>query len=262
MNLALPALVILLAILPGVVLERAYYAGRFARRVAGITAGSEVALYILLAIPIDLVAIEASRLFGLVVDWPTVLLLLFGSLPEGAVDGLADSIRRDIKATATVYCCTVALSYAVGAILRRFVWATYLDTRLHILRMKNEWFYHLLGRRHDVKPGAVVFADVLTDHPQPEGSRLYRGIVSSFEPSESGGLQLLTLTAAKRGKGRGSSTFEWVDIPGDEFVILGSCVHSINLESVLVESDEDGNGVADDESRWSGFWRRFLRDEP
>jgi hypothetical protein len=257
LNLALPALVILLAILPGVVLERAYYAGRFARRVAGLTAGSEVALYVLLAIPIDLIAIEVSKRAGYVVDWATVLHFMFGSLPasDPSFDLLAGSVARDIKVTAIAYACTIAGSYLTGTTLRRLVWASYLDTRLPVLRMKNEWFYTLLGRRAGRRVDYTI-ADVLTTLPSDAdgGSRLFRGVVSHFEPSNSGGLQLLMLSPAYRGKLR-DEHFHWVDIPGDEMVLLGSNIHSINVAYLEFEPNRD-------ESAFRAFSRRFFTEEP
>jgi hypothetical protein len=98
---------------------------------------------------------------------------------------------------------------------------------------------------------------VLTTHPGDVdgGSRLYRGVVSHFEPSESGGLRLLTLTLAKRGKGRGNE-FEWRDVPGTEILVLGESIHSINLK-YLEQFDEPAP-----ETPWQGFWRRFWREEP
>jgi hypothetical protein len=153
LNLALPALVILLAILPGVVFERAYYAGRFSRRLAGLTGGSELALYVLLAVPIDLAAVEAAKRLGYPVDWSTFLQFLFGSLPSSAhaFDELAVAVARDVKTTAIAYGITVIVSYLAGAALRRTVWAAHLDTKLPALRMKNEWFYLLLGRRQELR---------------------------------------------------------------------------------------------------------------
>jgi len=87
-----------------------------------------------------------------------------------------------------------------------------------------------------------------------DGSRLYRGVVINFQPSDSGGLQLLTLSVVKRGTGRGQD-FVWLDVPGDELMLLGSCIHSINLTYV------DVPGVPT-ETSFAGFWRRFWLDEP
>lgn len=248
MNFALPALVILLALLPGIVFGRAYYSGRFARRIAGITGGSEAALYVLMAIPIDLTAARVSGWFGYPVDWATLARFIFGTLPdEAAVSRLSADLKNDIGTTALWYVATIALSVLAGSASRRLVWATRLDLRVPLLRMKNEWFYQLLGRRADIIDRDVVaFVDVLASHP--DGSRLYRGIVSEFEISDSGALQQLTLNGATRGKGRGEG-FKWAEIPGDGFIILGSCVHSINITYVAL-----GGGK-------SSFWRRFLLEE-
>jgi len=249
-NFALPALVILLGILPGVVFERAYFAGRFARKWAGLSTGSEVALYVLLAIPVDLAAADIAKHAGLVIHWDTLLRLLMGSTSDAqSLAIVSESIAGSIRATPISYGLTVFASYALGAVLRRLVWALRLDLRIHILRMKNEWFYQLLGRRIGIEPGAVAMADVLATLPAPEGTRLYRGIVSHFQLSASGGLELLTLTAARRGKGRGLE-FEWKDIPGNGIMLLGECIHSINVSYYSLTPDEA-----------QGFWRRFIFEE-
>ena len=57
MNLALPALVILLGLLPGICCFYGYFAGRFNKRSAGVSAAEELSLYVVCAIPIDAVAI-------------------------------------------------------------------------------------------------------------------------------------------------------------------------------------------------------------
>jgi hypothetical protein len=249
-NLALPALVILLALLPGVVFERAYFAGRFARRWAGLSTGSEVALYVLLAIPIDVAAVEVCKWLDVFVDWPAVVLLAFGALPDSnAVATISGLLAQDIRVTVTSYAITVICSYALGASLRRAVWAWRLDTKLHILRMKNEWFYQLLPRGEGIPSGTVSLADVMASLPG-ENTRLYRGVVSSFQLSSSGGLELIKLADAKRGRGRGAS-FEWVPIPGEGIMLLGHCVHSINVRYVALE---EGNAR-------DGWWRRFLFEE-
>lgn len=253
MNLALPALVILLALLPGVVFERAYFAGRFARRWAGLSTGSEIALYVLLAIPIDVIAVEACKLVGIVVDWPAVVLLAFGALPDREMVGtIASSLGIDIKVTTISYVLTVSIAYGLGSLLRRFVWVSRLDTVLHILRMKNEWFYQLLPRAKGMPPTSISVADIMATLPG-DSTRLYRGVVDSFQLSSSGGLELIKLKDAKRGKGRGEE-FRWVPIPGSGIMLLGHCIHSINVTYVALD-DPDFN------PRHSLLRRFFLEEQ-
>jgi hypothetical protein len=250
-NFALPALVILLTLLPGVVFGRGYYSGRFARTLSGISGSSEAALYVLLAIPIDLGALWIAKLWNVAPDWPAVFHSIFGSLPDAAaVRELSVAVERDLTVTAKWYVITLVASYVFGAATRRFVWATRLDTKVHVLRMRNEWFYRFLGKRS--RSNATV-ADVLTTAPE-DASRLYRGVVINFQPAEAGGLQLLTLSVVKRGWGRGQD-FVWLDVPGDELMLLGPCIHSINLTYV------DVPGVSA-ETTFAAFWRRFWFDEP
>jgi hypothetical protein len=111
--------------------------------------------------------------------------------------------------------------------------------------MTNEWFYQLLGRDLGVS-GVVSIADVLTAHSGD--SIIYRGVVSEFEIAEAGTLKLLTLTDAKRGKGRGAA-FTWTAIPGNRLILLGGCLHSINITHLVLEPVSNS------------FWQRFVNED-
>jgi len=66
-----------------------------------ISASSEAALSVLLAIPIDLAALWIATLWDVRPDWPPLLQFIFGSLPDAAaVNELSVSVKRDITVTA------------------------------------------------------------------------------------------------------------------------------------------------------------------
>ena len=59
-----------------------------------------------------------------------------------------------------------------------------------------------------------------------------------------GKLESIILKGAMRGKGRGDK-FDWVPIPGHLFVVLGSTIHSINVEYWRVDDEPDSAALAE-----------------
>jgi hypothetical protein len=201
-NIALPALVVLLGILPGITFFYTYFAGRFDKRQAGVGGAEELALYIVFAVPIDAAGLWLCRVFGIDLNFSITAQLLSGTLSDIAAIELATIFRQNAYLTAVTYAVILLGASIAGSIVRRFVWASRLDTRLPYLRLHNDWFYVLHGRQSHLPREVVTFVDVLTTHP--DGSRLYKGAVVHFEVGASGTLQTLTLIYPQRGKGRGA----------------------------------------------------------
>lgn len=250
MNIAVPALVILLGLLPGIACFLAYFNGKFERRLAGVSGADELALYVVLSIPIDALALWVCRFFGIELEFTVVTMLLSGSSSDAAVATVAAIFREHSYLTAATYTLILMLSYTIGSIVRRFVWAFRLDTWIPRLRMRPDWFYLLQARQKGMERDAVAFVDVLTKHPDStEGSRLYRGLVVEFEISDSRKIDTLILSVARRGTKRGKE-FEWRRIPSDRFVIMGSSIHTINVSYLSVDT-----GPSD---RWERTKHRML----
>jgi hypothetical protein len=245
-NIAVPALVILLGVLPGMVCFFGYFGGKFERHHAGVSAGEELALYVVLSVPINAFALAICRSFDIELNFAAAATLLSGNNTDAAIARVAAQFRDFSYLSAIVYGLILGGSYALGAITRRFVWAFRLDTWIPLLRMKHDWFYVLQARQKRMTRHAIAFVDVLTRHTEPaESSRLYRGLVAEFEVSSTGSIDSITLTIARRGSGRGDR-FEWKKIPSDRFVIMGSSIHSINVSYLAIDDRPDG------------YWQRFL----
>jgi hypothetical protein len=225
-NIALPALVILLGLLPGIACFYGYFAGRFDKRTAGVSGVEELALYVVLAIPIDATARWLCQWFGIDLDFTVTEMVLSGSNSDIAVAQVSSSFRNNSQFSAIVYTCILIGAYAIGALARRTVWALRLDAWIPLLRVKHAWFYLLQGRQKRLPRGTISYVDVLTKHP--EGSRLYRGLVADFEIATDGKIDSLTLRLARRGSGRGAE-FVWKDIPSNTLTVMGSAIHSINV---------------------------------
>ncbi len=229
MNLALSTVAIILGLLPGIVFWNSYLSGRFSRQVFGASTVSELAWYVVLAVPINAVALAIVRDDPRAFPLRAAVEVLTGTAGQDLTQVVA-AIQASWRFNVAGYLLLIAASYVAGNVARRLVWSLRLDTRLPTLRMKHHWYYLLQGRRRNTYRQVLPYADVLVEHP--EGSRLYRGLVTAFEPSEAGEIKELVLQDAQRGKGRGTE-FKWADIPGERLILLGPAIHSINMRYVF-----------------------------
>ena len=256
MNIALSTVGIILGVLPGIIFWNSYLSGRFSRQIFGASTVSELARYIVLAVPLNATAIAIIGKDARVISLTTVLQILTG--PSGDLGPLVANIRTNWQFNVIAYLLLLAGAYAAGNLARRVVWSLRLDARLPALRMKHSWFYLLQGRFPGTPRQVLPYADVLVSHPG-EGSRLYRGLVTSFEPSQTGEIKELILQDAQRGKGRGAE-FKWMDIPGRRLILLGPTIHSINMRYVYVAPPKTkGRRFA---YEVKALARSFLFDEP
>ena len=260
MNLALPALVILLGLLPGIACFYGYFAGRFDKRTAGVSGVEELALYVIFAIPLTVVGLWVCRWLGVEFNFGVATHLLVGTLPDASVHNeVAGVLERTSTLTASAYFVLLLSGFVLGSFGRRVVWACRLDTKIPYLRVKHEWFYVLRGRIKGLPRVVLAYVDVLTRLPDQDGpqTRLFRGLVVDFEIAPSGALDTLTLKDAVRGKGRGMD-FQWVAIPSTRLLIMGSTIHSINVTYLSLDQPRPSSVRA----RLRIWFRSFLFEEP
>jgi hypothetical protein len=242
LNIALPTLLAIAGLIPGIAFLNAYYVGKFPRQLAYLSPFAELALYFMWALPIDAGAIWLTGVLldRVTLDRPTFD--LFGSVfGLGNSNASMNHLYAELESGGGwvwlgCYLVTVAMAFGAGSISRRLVWATRLDIHLPVLRLKAEWYYVLLGRKSGVPRNILPEADVLVEHPEDK-SRLYAGVVSGFEVSKDGGIEELYLTAATRWK---RAEKKIVDIPGDVLAIPGPMIQSINMRYILVPGPEKG----------------------
>jgi hypothetical protein len=260
-GLALPAIVLFIGILPGICCFYAYFAGRFNKGTAGVSATEELALYVVFAIPLDVGGLAVCKAFGLTFDFGVATHLLASNIPDPAVHKeIASFFQNSLFLDALAYFGLLIVSFVAGSLGRRIVWASRLDVRVPYLRMRHEWFYILQGRIRSNPRGTVSYVDVMTKLPDKDGSqtRLFRGVVLDFQITSSGGIEYLTLGDAKRGSGRGQD-FGWRDIPSDRLVLMGGDIHSINVTYFTVQRDPENPPTRLDRCRI--WWRSFRREE-
>jgi hypothetical protein len=236
-NIALPALVILLGLLPGIVFYYAYFAGRFEKRRAGVSALEEAAVYVVVAIPLDTFAFWLFRVLGFDLDLSMVARILIGNVAEPALQQMTARFNDSVVRTTICYLSVLATSAVAGWGLRRIVWTLRIDTYLGIFKLRHSWYYVFQARHRDLPPDALAFVYILTEHAEDK-TRLYRGLVADYDLTSDGNLDSIILRGAMRGKGRGS-VFVWVPIPGDLFVVSGRAIHSINVEYWRIDDAPD-----------------------
>ena len=255
MNLALPALVILLGLLPGICFFYGYFAGRFDRRQAGVGGIEELALFVVFAVPMDAAALWVCRFVGIDFDFGVASRMLSGTASESAAASVAAIFGRHAHLSAITYTVILGFGYLLGALARRIVWSLRLDPKIPLLRLRHDWFYVLQGRLRGMPRVVLPWVDVLTEHP--DGSRLYKGFVLHFELTSNGSLESLTLTDASRGHGRGKE-FEWKAIPTSRLTLMGSRIHSINVRYVTLENQTRRGPLR----KLRTWWRSFMWEEP
>lgn len=199
MNLALPAVFLLVLLLPGLILISGFQGkiiGRFiSSRVVDLRPMSVDWLLSFVASPILLYLwVElAESVTSFQVDARASFALLSGEGDEAAIAAIADSW----EAVSLFFVSLYIVSAAAGVGLHELVRWKRLDVKFPFLRFNNEWHYLLSGELHgsDPKPdGALVTAAI-----DSEGKTyLYSGILDSFSYGPDGDLSKVTLRGAVR----------------------------------------------------------------
>lgn len=208
MNLAFPALLILLLVLPGVIFRYAYARGSWgwsspvSFRTTTDEFGYGIVWAVLLHVPWLL---GAQYLFGYRVDVGALLALLSGNFGPNNV-AYASTVRSldEHLGEISAYFITLYLGCAgLGRGLHRLIRKFKLDVKTEVLRFKNEWHYVLTGEILSFKDGAAesreidgVFLSAVVD--QGKDSYLYRGIVDDWSFNKDGELDLIRLRLAHR----------------------------------------------------------------
>lgn len=227
MNFALPAVLVILGLIPGILFYKGYFSGKFPREIASDSPINEFATYFLFALPIDAAGLNYLSLDQRKAAFKVILDLSISSLGDSEINQAVDIFSESWLQAALLYFALCGMALAAGMIVRRLVWTFRLDVGIPSLRMKSDYYYILQGRVRGFPRKVLPHADILAGHPS-EGSRLYRGIVTQFSFTTDGEIKELVLADAHRGKGR-TSEFEWKRIPSNQFVLLGRNIHSVNM---------------------------------
>lgn len=207
MNLAFPALLVLLLGLPGLIFRYSYARGNWgwSSPVSFRTISDELAYGVVFAVGLHCVWIWVAGWFGYAVDFGAVLALLIGNFGSGSAmyDREVAAVVRHHGAIATYFLTLAAGAWVLGNRLHWAVRRLHLDHRTQILRFKNEWTYLLSSevlefRENDDPPRKVdgVYLSGIVDHGKE--SYLYRGIVVDWTFDSAGQLDTIILIDAFR----------------------------------------------------------------
>jgi len=247
MNLALPAILVILAILPGAVFVNTYLRSPFSKRYSGLSPLAELGQFIIFAIPLDMLGLVLCQ-------FPYELLGLRTAVGSRGLEALLTMVMgaNNQEATTLVksafsdhwfhygirYIGLLVLSWAIAHFARRTVWALRIDTYVSVLKVRHEWFYRLMGRQRGRSRFATPMVDLMVEHP--DGSRMYRGFLDEFELDSAGCIREIALAAAQRWprneeeqKADVPNERKWKPIPGNNFVIAGKTIYSINIRFIV-----------------------------
>jgi hypothetical protein len=257
MNIAFPALIIALLLLPGIVFRYAYSRGSWGwtSPVSFRGVSDELAYGAVFAVVIHLISLEVAALSGHRADGRSLLAFLTGNFgPTGErYEGAIASVADHPAAIGTYFLGVVGVAAITGRASHWLVRETNLDHRTQILRFKNEWHYLLTGEvlsfaeRGGKREIDGVFLSAVVDHGKE--AYLYRGIVVDWSFDSDGGLENVRLRLAHRRKLDADRTVsakaaEYVGpddryyaIRGDLFVLRYSEMKTINLDYFSLSED-------------------------
>jgi hypothetical protein len=220
MNLAFPAICILLLALPGIILRKAFARAAvptslFQGKTGGYvvnkypvsvrSTAEEVSLSLIWAVILHIIWLTGATLIGLAQpDYHKVILIVHGSsdIKDPAYQAALNYIVCQ-RTQITVYFLTLyAFSFFVGRTALWVIRRSHLDHKLFLFRLEDQWFYFLRGeifnfREFDkfIKPPrpeicgtyvSVVVAQTGKDY-------LYKGFLWDFHLDRNGNLERIVL---------------------------------------------------------------------
>lgn len=261
MNVAFPAVIIALLILPGIVFRYTYSRGSWGwtSPVSFRTASDELAYAAIFAVVLHVAWLGAASLLGHRADFPSLLAFLTGNFgPNAAVYNRAiGSVSDHALEIAAYFLSLVGVAAIGGRWSHWFVRRTRLDHHTEVLRFKNEWYYLLSGEvlrfggREAPREVSGVFLSAVVD--QGKDCFLYRGIVSDWSFDAEGNLdnvrlrfthrRLLGADAKEKATAKAgdyvAADERYYEVRGDVFVLRYSEMRTINLDYFVVNEDTE-----------------------
>lgn len=269
MNIAFPALIILLLVLPGILMRYTYRKGLFWKSpvilgpITDEVGGGIIAALILHAICLCIVDCCSS----LTVDFEALLILLTGwpKLDIRQEQDVLNAISNHHTAILIYLIGANLLGILIGYGLHWFVRARHLDLRYSALRFSNEWHYIFWGERRAFdqrhseikdlfkKKVDMTFISAVVD----EGgqSLLYWGVLSEYYFNRAGDLELIVLEKAARRQLSADRQIEkdleedeeeeseeeerFYPIRGDYLTLRYENIKNLNIQYITLASDGD-----------------------
>jgi hypothetical protein len=235
MNFLFNALIITLLLLPGVILRLSYLSILYSKKTFRSSFAEELLLSLLPTFVIQSIGFLVIRNY---VDVHTLYLVLINN--DKATFN-AHSIEKFLLYCASVY----ALSAVIGIIARNIVIKYSLDVRIQLLRLYNDWYYHLWGFVSMDEKGRKYFnetdnvwLDILVDNN--DGSFIYSGWLYEFILSREEGLNFLCLNGVRRRK----LAMDKIDEPSQKRTTTSETIAESNDDiNVSYDNYEDKNST-------------------
>lgn len=198
MNFLFNALIITLLLLPGVILRLCYLSIFYSKKTFRSSFAEELLLSLL---PTFIIQSVGFLIIRNKIDLSTFYLLLINSDKTIQHNFNSNSISYFL-----LYCVIVYIAAALlGIFFRKIVRHYSLDVRIPLLRLYNDWYYHLWGFVSVDEKGKKFFnetdnvwLDILVDNK--DGSYIYGGWLFEFILSKEEGLDFLCLNGVRRRK--------------------------------------------------------------
>lgn len=272
MNIAFPALVILLLILPGAIFRYAYARGSWgwSSPISFRTVSDELAYSTVFAVGLHFVWVAIASYFGNEPDFHALVALLTGNFGIGreTYDHAIDAIALHVVAIFTYFMTLFLFSAAAGRGAHRAVRYFKLDLRTEIFRFRNEWHYLLTGEilsfsevEIEARELSGVFLSAAVDYGRE--TYLYRGIVVDWSFAEDGQPETIRLRFTHRRKLSDDRTTDdqskqgtrvsgdfilpderYYEVHGDIFVLRYSQLKTLNLDYFYVSEVPTSGGSA------------------
>lgn len=253
MNVAFPALIIVLIVLPGMIFRYTYARGSWgwSSPISFRTVSDELAYSAIFAVGLHFLWLLAAANWGYRADLSSLLALLSGNF--GVRGQRYESSLRSISDHSTaigIYFLSLFTVAAVaGRLAHQFVRWSALDLKTQVFRFRNEWHYLLTGEILSFKEVSIapreidgVFLSAVIDHGKE--SYLYRGIVEDWSFDRDGHLDTIRLrltyrrvlskdrtTASETSAGTYVPPDErYYEVRGDLFLLRYSQVKTLNLD--------------------------------
>jgi hypothetical protein len=196
MNFLFNALIITLLLLPGVILRLSYLSIFYSKKTFRSSFAEELLLSLLPTFIIQFIGFLIVRHH---VNVQTIYLLLINSDKTIQYNFNSTSITNFLLYCLVVYTFAALLGYFI----RKLVIKYSLDVRIPLLRLYNDWYYHLWGfavlnerGKKSFRETDNVWLDILVDNQ--DGSYIYSGWLYEFILSKEEGLDFLCLNSVRR----------------------------------------------------------------
>lgn len=207
MNLAFPALFVLLLVLPGIILRYRYARGpwRWESPTSITNLSDEIAYSVAFAVGLHVLWVTVAGWLGQPADLQSALRLLTGAYGHNSTysEPTLRSVSDHYAGVGSYFLSLYAFAGGLGLFAHWAVRCLRLDRRTRFFRFRNEWYYLLSGEvmefRESTEPAPAidgVYLTAVVNHS--DGSFLYRGIVRDFTFGRDGQLEKLILTLAHR----------------------------------------------------------------